>query len=368
MHTRQIPGSIGASLSCGSGWIAGWSLWVWPAFCPRRPPPWARPGPRALCDLSFSYLFVGPAMIPRSVRRGYLLVASDRQIRLRRSVRQRKLQLRAVSRQTGFETVIIGGGQAGLAVGYNLARREQSLVILEANERIGDSWRNRWDSLRVFTPARYDGLPGWPFPAPGWSYPTKDEVANYLESYATRFRLPVRTGIHIDGLARADGGYVIRSGPTRYEAHNVVVATGAYQTPRIPEFASDLSPDVAQLHSSQYRNPSQLREGGVLVVGAGNSGAEIALEASARHPTWLSGRGSRAGATRDRCTRRAAHARRRRNPRRGQCDLVHRVRVRLQLDRSPRLRSRWRTQARAWGRSIGARALLQRRDGRRGPH
>ena len=83
-----------------------------------------------------------------------------------------------------FETVIIGGGQAGLAVGYHLARRERSVVILDANERIGDSWRERWDSLRVFTPARYDGLPGWSFPAPGWSYPTKDDVADYLESYA----------------------------------------------------------------------------------------------------------------------------------------------------------------------------------------
>jgi putative flavoprotein involved in K+ transport len=189
-----------------------------------------------------------------------------------------------------FETVIIGGGQAGLAVGYHLARRERAFVILDVNERIGDSWRRRWDSLRVFTPARYDGLPGWSFPAAGWSYPTKDEVADYLESYAARFRLPVRTGIRIDGLSREDGGYVITSGLSRYEADNVVVATGGYQAPRIPVFASELHPDIVQLHSSEYRSPSQLREGGVLVVGAGNSGAEIALESSARHPTWLSGR------------------------------------------------------------------------------
>jgi len=189
-----------------------------------------------------------------------------------------------------FETVIIGGGQAGLAVGYHLAKRERSFLILDANQRIGDSWRKRWDSLRVFTPARYDGLPGWSFPAPGWSYPTKDEVADYLESYAARFRLPVRTGIRIDGLSREHGGYMVTSGLSLYEADNVVVATGGYQAPRIPVFASELDPNIVQLHSSEYRNPSQLREGGVLVVGAGNSGAEIALESSPDHQTWLSGR------------------------------------------------------------------------------
>ena len=200
------------------------------------------------------------------------------------------MAMASTSRSERFETVIIGGGQAGLAVGYHLARRERSVVILDANEQIGDSWRKRWESLRVFTPARYDGLPGWSFPAPGWSYPTKDEVADYLESYAARFRLPVRTGIRVDGLSRENGGYVVTSGQSRCEADNVVVATGGYQTPRIPAFASELDPSILQLHSSEYRDPSQLREGGVLVVGAGNSGAEIALESSAGHPTWLSGR------------------------------------------------------------------------------
>ena len=189
-----------------------------------------------------------------------------------------------------FETVVIGGGQAGLAVGYHLATRQRSVVILDAGERIGDTWRKRWDSLRVFTPARYDGLPGWDFPAPGWSYPTKDEVADYLESYAARFRLPVRTGIRVDGLQREDDGYVVTSGLGQYHAANVVVATGGYQAPRIPAFAAELDQSIAQFHSSQYRNPSQFREGGVLVVGAGNSGAEIARETSADHQVWLSGR------------------------------------------------------------------------------
>jgi putative flavoprotein involved in K+ transport len=189
-----------------------------------------------------------------------------------------------------FEAVIIGGGQAGLAVGYHLARRDRRFVILDANERIGDAWRKRWDSLRLFTPARYDGLPGWPFPAPAWSFPTKDEVADYLDAYAARFDLPVRTGVRVDGLSREADRYVVAAGKNRYEADHVVVAAGAYQRPRVPAFASELDPGIVQLHSSQYRDPSQLQEGGVLVVGAANSGAEIALEVSRDHRTWLSGR------------------------------------------------------------------------------
>jgi putative flavoprotein involved in K+ transport len=189
-----------------------------------------------------------------------------------------------------FETVIIGGGQAGLSVGYHLARRGRRFVILDANERIGDAWRKRWDSLCLFTPARYDGLPGWPFPAPAWSFPTKDEVADYLEAYAARFDLPVRTGVRVDGLSREADRYVVAAGDRRFEADHVVVASGAYQRPRIPAFAADLDPGIVQLHSSQYRDPSQLQEGGVLVVGAANSGAEIALEVSREHRTWLSGR------------------------------------------------------------------------------
>ncbi len=189
-----------------------------------------------------------------------------------------------------FETLIIGAGQAGLAVGYHLKTSGRSVMIMDANERIGDSWRQRWDSLRAFTPARYDGLPGWPFPAPGWSYPTKDEVADYLEAYAARFQIPVRTGIRVDSVARHAGGFVVMTGRSRYEARNVVVATGGYRAPRIPSFASELDPSIVRFHSSEYRNPSQLKEGGVLVVGAGNSGAEIALESSSAHQTWLSGR------------------------------------------------------------------------------
>ena len=188
------------------------------------------------------------------------------------------------------ETVVVGGGQAGLSVGYHLARRGLPFVILDANERIGDAWRKRWDSLRVFTPARYNGLAGVPFPAPPHSFPTKDEVADYLEAYAARFELPVRTGVMVDGLSKEGDRFVVASGDLRFEAENVVVAMATYQIPRVPPFAQELDPDVVQLHSSEYRNPSQLRDGGVLVVGASDSGAEIALEVASGHPTWMSGR------------------------------------------------------------------------------
>jgi putative flavoprotein involved in K+ transport len=191
-----------------------------------------------------------------------------------------------------FDTVIIGGGQAGLATGYHLAKRGLPFVILDANERIGDAWRKRWDSLRLFTPARYDGLAGWRFPAPAVSFPTKDEMADYLEAYAARFELPVRTGVEVDGLSREGDRFIITSGDRRFEAKHVVVATGANQVPKIPAFADELHSTIMQLHSSQYYRPSQLQEGVVLVVGAGNSGAEIAFEVSRLHPTYLSGKPS----------------------------------------------------------------------------
>src|SRR5262245_34650687 len=189
-----------------------------------------------------------------------------------------------------FETVIIGGGQAGLAVGYHLAKRGRPFVILEGGERIGDSWRSRWSSLRLFSPARYDGLPGWRFPAPGWSFPTKDEMADYLEAYAARFELPVRTEVWVEGLAKHGDGFVVTSAEGRFEADHVVVASGAHRIARVPAFADELDPGIRQLHSSAYLDPAQLLSGPALVVGAGNSGAEIALELARTRPTWLAGR------------------------------------------------------------------------------
>src|SRR6266516_4844468 len=198
---------------------------------------------------------------------------------------------RTVSCMTeSFDTIVIGGGQAGLSVGYYLKKHGSRFVILDANEHIGGSWRTRtWDSLRLFTPARYDGLPGWPFPAPGWSYPTAREPAEYLEAYAERFDLPVRTRMTVDRLTKAGERYLVECGERRFEADSVVVATGFYGKPSVPEFASELDPRIVQMHSSDYRDPSQLRPGGVLLVGAGNSGADIALEVSKTHETWLSG-------------------------------------------------------------------------------
>jgi len=197
----------------------------------------------------------------------------------------------AVPKVEKFDTIVIGGGQAGLAIGYYLKKDGRSFVILDANEQIGGSWRTRtWNSLRLFTPARFDGLPGWPFPAPGWSYPTARETADYLEAYAARFDLPIRTETPVSRLARDGDRYAVKCGERRLEADCVVVATGFYGKPSVPDFASELDPRIVQMHSSDYRDPSQLRPGGVLLVGAGNSGADIGMEVSATHRTWLSGR------------------------------------------------------------------------------
>ena len=191
-----------------------------------------------------------------------------------------------------FDVIVVGGGQAGLATGFHLRRHGASFAILEAHDRIGESWRRRWDTLSVFTPARNNGLPGMPFPGPGHARPSKDAIADYMSAYARAMDLPVRTGVRVDSLDRADdGGFGITAGPDRYEAAQVVVATGGFSEPRVPDFASDLSPAITQLHSVEYRNPSQLPPGPVLVVGASNSGGEIAHNAaSAGHETWLSGR------------------------------------------------------------------------------
>ena len=192
----------------------------------------------------------------------------------------------------GMQTIVIGGGQAGLSVGYHLAKQGVPFQILDANPRIGDAWRNRWDSLRLFNPARYAGLPGLRFPARGDAFPTKEQMADYLEDYAQRFRLPVRNGVRVDRLWKEGERFVMTAGQQRFESENVVVAMANYQVPRAPAFARELDPGIVQLHSHAYRNPAQLKEGGVLVVGMGNSGAEIAIEAARSHPTWISGQES----------------------------------------------------------------------------
>lgn len=192
-----------------------------------------------------------------------------------------------------FDVIVVGGGQAGLATGYHLARRDLRFVILDAHDRIGDSWRQRWDSLRLFSPARYDGLPGMPFPAAAHTFPTGGEMADYLETYAADMKLPVRGGVSVDRVERSGGGrdgYVVHAGGLRLETNQVVIATSAYLEPRTPDFAKDLEPGIRQIHSADYRNPDQFAKGAVLVVGASNSGAEIALEAARSHEVILTGR------------------------------------------------------------------------------
>jgi len=189
-----------------------------------------------------------------------------------------------------YETVIVGGGQAGLSVAYHLKRQGRSFVILDASAQVGDSWRNRWDSLRLYSPAFRDGLPGMPFPAGRTAYPTKDEMGDYLDAYATRFELPVRRAARVDALTAENGRFVATTGSQRFEADNVVVATGVFSRPYTPEFACELDPGINQLHSNDYRNSSQLREGPVLVVGASHSGSDIAYEAATAHDVILCGK------------------------------------------------------------------------------
>lgn len=191
-----------------------------------------------------------------------------------------------------LDTVVVGGGQSGLAIGYYLAQQGRSFLIIDAHHRVGDAWRERWDSLRLFTPAKYDGLPGLPFPGDPLSFPRKDDLADYLEAYARHFDLPLSLGVRVDRLWREDSHWAIAAGERRWEALNVVVATGGSQQAKTPSFAEQLDPSIVSLHSTGYYNPSQLQEGTVLVVGVGNSGAEIALEVSRTHETLLSGKPS----------------------------------------------------------------------------
>jgi putative flavoprotein involved in K+ transport len=190
---------------------------------------------------------------------------------------------------TRVQTIVIGGGQAGLCVGYYLRQQQVPFLILDAHQHVGDAWRNRWDSLRLFTPSRYM-LPGLRLAARGNHFPTKDQLADYLAQYARKFSLPVKNGIRVDRLRKIDGRFILDAGKRRFECQNVIIAMANYQEPHLPAFAAQLSPDIVQMHSHHYRNPSQLNAGKVLVVGLGNSGADIAMELSRSHATIISGK------------------------------------------------------------------------------
>jgi len=179
----------------------------------------------------------------------------------------------------GVDVLVIGGGQAGLAMGYHLSERALSFVIADANPEVGHIWRSRWQALKLFTAGRYNNLPGMPFPAEREAYPGKDEVADFLQAYVEKFELPVRLNTTVTRLTRTgDGGYLAETttGPVR--ADQVVVATGPFQVPFTPPIANELDPELGQLHSATYQGPEDLPGGRILVVGGANSGQQIALE------------------------------------------------------------------------------------------
>ncbi|HEX9889877.1 MAG TPA: NAD(P)/FAD-dependent oxidoreductase [Nitriliruptorales bacterium] len=189
-----------------------------------------------------------------------------------------------------IETVIIGAGQAGLAVAQQLTERGRPCVVLDANARVGDNWRRHYDSLVLYNPAKLCSLPGLVFPGDPDRYPTRDEVGDYLEDYAATLHLPVRPRTWVRAVRPVGDRYLVSCEEREILADNVVVATGTFGRAYTPAFASELDPSIVQLHSSEYRNPSQLQPGPVLVVGAAHSGADIAMELAGRHTTVLAGR------------------------------------------------------------------------------
>ncbi len=186
------------------------------------------------------------------------------------------------------EVIVVGGGQAGLAVGYFLVRQGREFTIMEAAAEPAGAWRARWDSLRLFTPARYSSLPGLPFPGDPNSYPGRGDVASYLTEYARHFGLPVALGSRVRAIRQTEGRYRVELEDRAHTADQVVIATGPFQVPFVPAIAEDLGQDVAQLHSTQYRAPPDLPDGPVLVVGGGNTGFQIAEELSATREVHLS--------------------------------------------------------------------------------
>jgi putative flavoprotein involved in K+ transport len=186
------------------------------------------------------------------------------------------------------DVVVVGGSQSGLAMAWHLQRQGLRFVVLEAGPEVGHVWRSRWDSLKLFTPAQYDALPGMPFPAPADTYPTKEPVADYLRAYVAAFNLPIRLDARVTRLSKTDDGFEVQTAGRTYRARRVVVATGPFQVPFVPPMASKLDPAVTQLHSADYRNPQALPDGPVLVVGGGNSGFQIAEELAATRQVDLS--------------------------------------------------------------------------------
>jgi putative flavoprotein involved in K+ transport len=186
------------------------------------------------------------------------------------------------------DVVVVGGGQAGLAIGYFLAQRRRDFTILEAAAEPAAAWRERWDSLKLFTPARYNALPGLAFPVDPDRYPGRDEVVSYLIDYAVHFAMPVELSSAVRSIGKANGAYLVELDDRVYEADQVVVATGPFQVPFVPAIAKRLGPQVDQMHSTAYRSPEAIPAGRVLVVGGGNTGFQIAEELSRSREVHLS--------------------------------------------------------------------------------
>ncbi|MET3697896.1 putative flavoprotein involved in K+ transport [Bacillus oleivorans] len=186
-----------------------------------------------------------------------------------------------------IDVVVVGAGQAGIAMGYYLKQTGLSFVLLDANKKIGESWRQRYDSLVLFTPRAYSSLPGLPMTGDQEGFPAKDEVASYLEEYVDHFDLPVMLNTKVNTVSKSDFGFEIRTNKGVIEAKQVVIASGAFQKPYIPIGLNESKHDMFQMHSSSYRAPSQIPDGPVLVVGGGNSGAQIAAELAEERQVFI---------------------------------------------------------------------------------
>ena len=176
-----------------------------------------------------------------------------------------------------YETIVIGAGQAGLAMGYYLSQSNVNFLIIDKGRELGEVWKERYDSLRLFTPRMYSSLPGLVLDGDQHGFPSKDEIGDYLKHYADKFALPVALNTEVLSVTKHEESFCVETTKGMFNTSNIVVATGPFQTKRLPAFSASLNESILQLHSSEYKNPNQLQKGNVLVVGGGNSGAQIVI-------------------------------------------------------------------------------------------